>query len=137
MRTARRSTWQQGIRINYVAPSYVKSAIRSAEYEKYLTDQGVEFALPEDVATGMMRLAADRTMNGKYRGIEGTFGLRGNVWKPGHSILIVPRSIAKEGYIDAELDDFTEQGYMKSLQELQLRIVRNQWGDREASRDKP
>lgn len=49
----------------------------------------------------------------------------------GHSILIVPRSIAKEGYIDAELDDFTEDGYMKSLQELQLRIVKNDWTNKE------
>lgn len=64
MRTARRTTWQQGIRINYVAPPYVRSAIRTAEYEKYLTDNGVEFAEPEDVASAMMRLASDRTING-------------------------------------------------------------------------
>lgn len=65
MRTARRSTGQQGIRINYVAPCYVKSAIRSASYEKYLTDKGVEFAFPEDVATSMMKIASDPTINGK------------------------------------------------------------------------
>ncbi|OKP11957.1 5'-hydroxyaverantin dehydrogenase [Penicillium subrubescens] len=33
MRTARRNSHEQGIRINYVAPCYVKSAIRSAEDE--------------------------------------------------------------------------------------------------------
>lgn len=66
MRTARRSVTQQGIRINYIAPSYVKSAIRSAEVEKRLTDEGVEFALPEHVAAAMMRVVTDETINGEY-----------------------------------------------------------------------
>lgn len=66
MRTARRSVTQQGIRINYIAPSYVQSAIRSAEVEKRLTDEGVEFALPEDVAAAMMRVVTDETINGEY-----------------------------------------------------------------------
>lgn len=65
MRTARRNSWEQGIRINFVAPCYIKSAIRSAEYEKWLIDQGVEFAPQEDVASCMMRIASDRTINGE------------------------------------------------------------------------
>lgn len=83
MRTARRSSWEQGIRINYVAPwwvafpfesryrgstdrrSYIKSAIRSPEYEAQLTSKGVEFAPQEDVAMCMMRLATDQTINGE------------------------------------------------------------------------
>lgn len=64
MKTARRSSWEQGIRINYVAPCYVKSAIRTPEYEKSLIDKGVEFGLPEDVASCMMRIATDTEMNG-------------------------------------------------------------------------
>lgn len=39
----------------------------------------------------------------------------------------MPRSIAKEGYIDAGLDDFTEDGYMKSYQELKLRVIKDSW----------
>ena len=65
MRTARWSGLEQGIRINFVAPCYIKSAIRTAETEKCLRDKGVEFGYPEDVATCMMRIATDKAINGK------------------------------------------------------------------------
>lgn len=64
MRTARRSSHEQGIRINYVAPCWIKSAIRSAEYEKFLMGEGIEFEEQEDCASCMMRIACDRTING-------------------------------------------------------------------------
>lgn len=66
MRTARRSSWEQGIRINYVAPSWIKSAIRSAEYEKWLIENGVEFGETEDCANCMLRLASDKSINGEF-----------------------------------------------------------------------
>ena len=65
MRTVRRSSGDQGIRINYVAPCYIKSAIRTAETERRLLDKGVEFGYPEDVAACMMRIATDQTINGE------------------------------------------------------------------------
>lgn len=65
MRTARRSTWEQGIRINFIAPNYIKSAIRSPGYEQYLIDLGVRFGEAEDVASCMERIADDRSINGK------------------------------------------------------------------------
>jgi NAD(P)-dependent dehydrogenase (short-subunit alcohol dehydrogenase family) len=64
MRTARRSSWEQGIRINYVAPCWIKSAIRTREYEDWLTARGIEFGEQEDVANCMMRIATDRSVNG-------------------------------------------------------------------------
>lgn len=67
MKTARRSSWEQGIRINYVAPCYIRSAIRSAEYEKSLMEKGVVFGEQEDVAACMMRIACDRSIDGKIR----------------------------------------------------------------------
>lgn len=45
--------------------SYIKSAIRSPEYEAELTRKGVQFAPQEDVAMCMMRLATDQTINGR------------------------------------------------------------------------
>jgi len=65
MRTARRSSWEQGVRINYVAPCWIKSAIRTAEYEKYLIDNGIEFGEQADCASCMLRIACDRTINGE------------------------------------------------------------------------
>jgi hypothetical protein len=64
MRTARRNSWEQGIRINYVAPNWIKSAIRTAEYEKWLVDRGVNFGEQEDVANCMMLISCDPTING-------------------------------------------------------------------------
>lgn len=65
MRTVRRSSWEQGIRIVYVAPCWIKSAIRTAEYEKWLLDRGVEFGEQEDVGGCMMRIACDKSINGR------------------------------------------------------------------------
>lgn len=67
MRTVRRNSWEQGIRINYIAPNYIKSAIRTPEYEQYLTDLGVRFGEAEDVASCMERLASDRLINGELQ----------------------------------------------------------------------
>ncbi|CAI7667355.1 unnamed protein product [Penicillium pancosmium] len=108
MRTARRNSHEQGIRINYVAPCYIKSAIRSAAYEAQLISKGVEFASQEDVATCMMKLATDRTING-------------------HSLMITPKSVAKEGYKDVGMDDHIEEGYFKRTQEIQLDIIEDKW----------
>lgn len=65
MRTARRSSWEQGIRITYVAPCWIRSAIRTAEYEQWLIDHGIEFGEQEDVAACMMRIACDKSTNGE------------------------------------------------------------------------
>lgn len=65
MRTVRRSSHEQNIRINYVAPCWIKSAIRTAEYEKWLVDRGVEFGEQADVASCMLRIATDKAINGE------------------------------------------------------------------------
>ncbi|KAJ6024173.1 hypothetical protein N7540_004970 [Penicillium herquei] len=108
MRTARRNSHEQGIRINYVAPCYIKSAIRSAAYEAQLISKGVEFAPPEDVAMCMMKLATDRTING-------------------HSLMVTPRTVAKEGFKDVDMDDHVDDGYFKRNQEIQLNIIDEKW----------
>ncbi|KAF2649792.1 NAD(P)-binding protein [Lophiostoma macrostomum CBS 122681] len=110
MRTARRSSWEQGIRINYVAPCWIKSAIRTAEYEKWLIENGIEFGEQEDVARCMKRIASDRTINGR-------------------TLMINPRSLTKEGFSDADKDDWTENDYFQKTQETQLRIIEDKWLD--------
>jgi len=64
MRTARRNTWEQGIRINYVAPCWIGSAIRTAEYEAWLTEWGIEFGERVDCAGAMVRISCDKSVNG-------------------------------------------------------------------------
>jgi hypothetical protein len=48
-----------------IAYSYVKSTIRTEEKEKSLEAKGVDWALPEDCAAAMLRLACDRTITGE------------------------------------------------------------------------
>ncbi|EGY23247.1 hypothetical protein VD0002_g4935 [Verticillium dahliae] len=113
MRTARRNSWEQGIRIVYVAPCWIKSAIRTAEYEKWLMDRGVEFGEQEDVGGCMMRVACDKSINGR-------------------SLMITPRSMAKEGFMDINRDDFLdtpEDAYLKKVQQNQLVIIEDKWRD--------
>lgn len=47
--------------------------------------------------------------------------------------MIVPRSIAKEGYMDVDKDDYTENdghgGYFKKTQDTQLVIIEDKWLD--------
>ena len=64
MKTVRRSSWEQGIRINYVAPCWIKSAIRTKEYESWLIEHGIEFGEQADCAGAMMRIACDKGING-------------------------------------------------------------------------
>lgn len=66
MRTARRNSWEQGIRINYVAPCWIKSAIRTAEYEQWLVNRGIQFGETVDCAGCMMRISCDKTVNGEF-----------------------------------------------------------------------
>lgn len=47
--------------------------------------------------------------------------------RTGHTLMITPASVAKEGFRDAELDDFVEDGYFKRNQERQLRIIKDRW----------
>lgn len=51
----------------------------------------------------------------------------------GKSLMICPRSIAKEGFKDIDKDDYTEDdghdGYFKRTQDTQLVIIEDKWRD--------
>ncbi|CAG9996106.1 unnamed protein product [Clonostachys byssicola] len=113
MRTVRRSSHEQSIRINYVAPCWIKSAIRTAEYEKWLIDNGVEFGEQKDVSSCMLRIATDKSINGR-------------------SLMITPRTIAEEGFVDIDREDYKdtpEDEYLKKVQASQLVIIKDKWLD--------
>lgn len=134
MRTARRSSFEQGIRINYVAPCWIKSAIRTAEYEKWLMDRGVEFGEQEDVAGCMMRIACDRSVNGQFGPyLTNNTSVSAQVnHKAGRSLMITPRSIVKQGFVDIDREDYKdvkEDEYLKKVQASQLVIIEDKWLD--------
>ncbi|GAM33517.1 hypothetical protein TCE0_011r00466 [Talaromyces pinophilus] len=112
MKTVRRSSWEQGIRINYVAPCWIKSAIRTKEYETWLIENGIEFGEQADCAGAMMRIACDKSINGR-------------------SLMITPRSKAQEGFMDVNQEDYADpkDEYFIKKQTTQLRIIEDKWLD--------
>lgn len=85
------------------------------------------------MANCMMRIATDRSVNGmRILSSHGShFAIADFVI--GKSLMIVPRSIAKEGYIDIDKDDYTDDdghdGYLKRTQDTQLTIIEDKWLD--------
>jgi hypothetical protein len=47
----------------------------------------------------------------------------------GRSLMIVPRSVVTEGFMDVDRDDYKEEGYLKETQETQLAIIEDKWLD--------
>lgn len=72
----------------------------------------------------MMKLATDRTINGRQTVKKKYFKM---LISQGHSLMITPRSVAKEGYKDVDMDDHVEEGYFKRTQEIQLDIIEDKW----------
>ncbi|KIV80884.1 hypothetical protein PV11_08351 [Exophiala sideris] len=100
MRSARRTSWQEGIRVNYIGPWYTKTTILKPQVVERLVSKGVEFAEVEDCTTAVLRIACDKSINGR-------------------SFAILPRSVTPTGYRDAELDDLESEPW-KSLQDAVL-----------------
>ncbi|KIX08877.1 uncharacterized protein Z518_03534 [Rhinocladiella mackenziei CBS 650.93] len=100
IRSARRTSWQEGIRVNYVAPWYTKTTILKPQVIERLVSKGVEFAEVKDCATAVLRIACDKTIKGR-------------------SFAILPRSVAPYGYRDAEMDDLEDEPW-SSLQKVTL-----------------
>lgn len=51
---------------------------------------------------------------------------------PGRSLMITPRTIAKEGFIDIDREDYKdtpEDEYLKKVQASQLVIIQDKWLD--------
>jgi hypothetical protein len=142
-RTARRSTHEQGIRINHIAPwydpvltkstkahiylpllSYIKSAIRSAEYEAELVEKGVRWAPPSSVSACMMKIASDKQIHGKpsyFRRSRYADSPRG------HSLMVVPSDMCELGFCDVNKDDITDDEYFVRTQQTQLRVITDKW----------
>jgi NAD(P)-dependent dehydrogenase (short-subunit alcohol dehydrogenase family) len=65
MRSLRRTSWAESIRVNLVAPWIIATPIVPSDIAELLVAAGTEFALEEDAAKAMLRIASDRSLNGK------------------------------------------------------------------------
>ncbi|WEW61726.1 hypothetical protein PRK78_007220 [Emydomyces testavorans] len=112
MRSLRRTSWLESIRVNLVAPWYAAVFISIDEmiietpligdlFAQYLASRGIKFASKEDACAAMLRIASDRTVNGR-------------------SLAVVNREDCPEGYLDLDQDDFPENTLLRSLQDAAL-----------------
>ncbi|KAI0136170.1 short chain dehydrogenase reductase [Xylariales sp. AK1849] len=100
-RSLRRTAWRQGIRVNFVAPWYVRTPILPDKVIEYLVSKGVKFATVEDCARAVLNIASDKEIQGR------SFG-------------VVPREEAPEGYMDMVHDDYQEGDFLREWQETVL-----------------
>ncbi|KAH7134490.1 short chain dehydrogenase reductase [Dactylonectria estremocensis] len=100
-RNLRRVSWRDGVRVNFVAPWYVRTPILADKIIQYLESKDVKFATVEDCARAMMQIASEKNINGR------SFG-------------IVPKDEATQGYMDLEHDDYQDGDFLKSWQETVL-----------------
>ncbi|KAK4941021.1 hypothetical protein LTR10_018941 [Elasticomyces elasticus] len=103
MRTARRNAPHQGIRVSYVAPAWIRTAIQTQETLEKLGRNGVEFASVDSAVRCVMRISCDKSING-------------------HSFVICSASVSKDGFRDAEEDDRTDENHW--LQKIQRTVFR-------------
>jgi len=104
MRCLRRTSWQEGIRVNLVAPWYVRTPIIPEEAQEYLDQKGIEFALVEDCCQAMLLIGSDATINGRALGV-------------------VPRKYAHQGYLDLDLDDYKQGSLPLEWQKIVLQTA--------------
>ncbi|KAJ9610733.1 hypothetical protein H2200_005510 [Cladophialophora chaetospira] len=96
MTCARRTSWQEGIRVNSIGPWYTKTSLMKPHIVDILISKGIEFADIADCTKAVLRVACDPTINGRY-------------------LTILPRSMTPDGYRDTQLDDFEDEPW-KSMQ---------------------
>ncbi|RMZ89588.1 hypothetical protein DV736_g3201, partial [Chaetothyriales sp. CBS 134916] len=94
MKSLRRTEHVHNIRVNYIAPAYIKTPLLSAAVIDHLENTGIEFATIEDAARAVLKLAS-------------------------RAFAVVPRSWSPAGYVDIDADDYRE-GQLKEWSEASL-----------------
>lgn len=87
--------------MNLIAPWFIATPILSKEAVAHISDSGLEFATEDDAAAAVVKVACDKSINGRALGI-------------------VPRSEAEHGYMDLRHDDYAEDDFMQKWQNLVL-----------------
>jgi len=102
MRCLRRTTAIDGVRSCLTCPWYVATTIQSPAVQEYLKGEGIVYAEAADAGGAMIKIASDRSINGR------SFG-------------IVPRDVAPHGYYDVGKDDFEDGELLDEYQKILLR----------------
>jgi len=95
-------------RVNVIAPWFIATPIMSEKVVETLGSQlksvGAEFAEVEDSVKAVMRVATDKSINGR-------------------SFAVVPRNTCAQGYLDIDHDDFKEGDILYNLQNVSSGVI--------------
>ncbi|KAJ4248372.1 hypothetical protein NW762_012702 [Fusarium torreyae] len=102
MHALRRTAFYHGSRVNVISPWYIRTSILSKEAFDKVKKSGVEFATAEDAGECALRILSDPSINGK-------------------SLFICARKWAPRGYLDLDIEDYTESPLIQEIQYDQMR----------------
>ncbi|KAK3075737.1 hypothetical protein LTR53_000675 [Teratosphaeriaceae sp. CCFEE 6253] len=85
----------KGVRVNVLAPWFIKTAIMSQPVINKLEELKVDFAQIEDASSAVLHLASDTSLNGR-------------------ALAVVARKVDPRGYMDLREDDFREGEFLLS-----------------------
>ena len=66
MRSLRRTVPGMGMRVNIIAPWFVRTNIMSEEVKKLVEESGLKWAEKGDAAAAVLHMASDSSINGEY-----------------------------------------------------------------------
>lgn len=118
MRSLRRTMPGMGMRVNLIAPWFIRTRIMSEEVQKRVEERGIVFAEKADAAGAVLHMAANGSINGKI-GLTPHFEklvLTGT----GRACAIVPRDIAPQGFMDLLKDDNAEDDIITNWQNMAM-----------------
>ncbi|PGH26743.1 hypothetical protein AJ80_01507 [Polytolypa hystricis UAMH7299] len=101
MRSLRRMTFTEGIRVNIVAPWFIHTPLLPPPVWTHFQGRGIECADASDACKAMLRLACDKSINGRSLGV-----LPRNS-KEGTLTSLAPAPVPN-GYVDLMADDYGE-----------------------------
>ncbi|KAM3422593.1 hypothetical protein BST61_g83 [Cercospora zeina] len=96
-KSIRRSGPEENIRINLIAPWFIRTSLAPQEFWDEVRASGAEFCDIADAGKAATHLASDKRINGRALGI-------------------VPKTCQARGYFDLEVDDWNEDNYMTAFQ---------------------
>ncbi|KAJ5998064.1 hypothetical protein N7522_009724 [Penicillium canescens] len=102
MHSLRRTAFFYGSRVNIISPWYVKTNILSEEAFAHVAGVGVDFAEASDAGNCLLRILSDTGVNGR-------------------SLFVCPRKWAPRGYMDLDLEDYSDNSLLQEIQADQVK----------------
>jgi hypothetical protein len=83
-----------------------------------LQNKGSDFAEVDDSVKAVLRIACDSEINGEFSSLLTEDMVDANFFGTGRALAIVPRGMAKDGYVDLDVDDYEEGTLLHRLNEV-------------------